>query len=293
MTFTNEPPKSPPLQRTNTLDSMSKDKDNFPLADMKQKVPPWVPYSLVVFSTAAIVAPIFFLRRHRASVRTLQTAAAPPPRRGDRAAIQSFATSTPTSASTPWTAAAASSSSVSLEPLPDASGPYENTSIIRELIFGSEEEEAASQRLATKSGELDNFDGPLYTLKAFTIATAGVVFTASVSIWGLMQYVGARDTQEFAQLMRSAVLTRLPRLSARIHRPSETGDNPSDIVPILPSSSSEPWTWTDAEERLKKAFDEGGLPAWGEAAIAEVEAEGHAERLKRGFVDTSPSRSNA
>jgi hypothetical protein len=41
------------------------------------------------------------------------------------------------------------------------------------------------------------------------------------------------------------------------------------------------WNWPDAEERLKEAFDTGGLSGWAAAAIREVEAERRAEKAKR------------
>ena len=39
----------------------------------------------------------------------------------------------------------------------------------------------------------DAFNGPLYTLKAFTIATALVAAGASASVFGVMSYMGVND----------------------------------------------------------------------------------------------------
>ncbi|KAJ3559495.1 hypothetical protein NM688_g298 [Phlebia brevispora] len=83
--------------------------------------------------------------------------------------------------------------------------------------------------------------------------------------------------------MRLAVLTYMPRLSARIHRPAEEQDG----VPEAQSNTQDKidpatWTWADAEKRLKHAFEKDGFSGWAEAAAREMEAEGKIERLKRG-----------
>ena len=99
-------------------------------------------------------------------------------------------------------------------------------------------------------------------------------------------------TEEFAQRMRSFVLTRLPRLSERIHRASL---HANDQASSTPASSSEmasdgeevahtEWNWPDAEKRLTTAFEHGGFSGWAAAVLHEVEAEGEIERRKRGHA---------
>lgn len=78
--------------------------------------------------------------------------------------------------------------------------------------------------------------------------------------------------------MRSAILAKIPGLSARLHRPPDTSY--AYIVDTSESRELE-WSWPDAEKRLKGAFERGGLSGWAVAAIREVEAEARAERAKR------------
>ena len=100
-------------------------------------------------------------------------------------------------------------------------------------------------------------------------------------------------TQEFADRMREAVLTRMPVLSSRIHRPPELDDgdallpppsNPAASPSLSSADAGEEWSWPAAEKRLKDAFDKHGFYGWAAAAMQELEAEGRIERAKRGHV---------
>jgi len=77
-------------------------------------------------------------------------------------------------------------------------------------------------------------------------------------------------------------------LTAQIHRPLRE----SDSFPSLSNNDDlgflgeldEPdheWTWTEAEKRLQAAYDQGGVPAWIKAAVAEMAAEAKVERSRR------------
>lgn len=106
----------------------------------------------------------------------------------------------------------------------------------------------------------DRFNGALYSLKAFSIATTLVIAGSAASVWGVKVYLGVKDvrerlhlliifsplsraanltgylssqTQEFASAMRLTVLNRWPLLTSRIHRSS--GD-----------SSTQPSLWPPA-----------------------------------------------
>ena len=46
-------------------------------------------------------------------------------------------------------------------------------------------------------GIADSFNAPLYTLKAFSIATAAVVATGMAGIVGVKTYLGVRDVSIF------------------------------------------------------------------------------------------------
>ena len=109
-------------------------------------------------------------------------------------------------------------------------------------------------------------------------------------------------------LMRQTVLTKMPILASRIHRPTEsdillptapltTSTSPSSAgslstslaFPIstesMPSEnvSIEAWSWSAAQARLSQAYDNGGFQGWAEAALQELEAEAEIERRKRGL----------
>ncbi|KAI0246355.1 hypothetical protein BJV78DRAFT_1255544, partial [Lactifluus subvellereus] len=64
----------------------------------------------------------------------------------------------------------------------------------------------------------DGFNGALYSLKAFSIATALVVTSGAASVWGVKTYLGVKDW---------------PLFTSRIHRASE-----SDSAPLPPQVSS-------------------------------------------------------
>ena len=83
--------------------------------------------------------------------------------------------------------------------------------------------------------------------------------------------------------MRKAVMAYMPELSSRIHRPTDEDDGIFyQTSKHITDTAATQWTWPDAEDRLKAAFDNGGFSGWAEAAVRELELEGRAERLRRG-----------
>jgi len=134
--------------------------------------------------------------------------------------------------------------------------------------------------------------------KAFGIATLGVWTCMVGGVWGVKAYTGVQNIQEFGEYMRLTLLLKMPGLAARLHRPPDPDPEPE---PDLPTSTSiaaasleaaqtsplnetrTPWTWPEAENRLRTAFDERGFSGWAEAVLREVEAEARVERMKRGL----------
>ena len=83
--------------------------------------------------------------------------------------------------------------------------------------------------------------------------------------------------------MRLAVLTHMPGLSSRIHRATDAEDGIFyQTSNNIKETEAMQWTWPDAEQRLRAAFDKDGFSGWAEAAVRELELEGKAERLRRG-----------
>lgn len=147
--------------------------------------------------------------------------------------------------------------------------------------------------IPTRSQPVDDFNGAFHSAKAFGIATGLVMAGATVTILGVRAYLGVDNTAEFAREMRQAVMTRMPALSSRIHRPPTPEDNepveeipPTGPPPLLAQrgSGEAEWTWPAAERRLTVAFEEKGFSGWATAAFEELEAEGQVERKKRGHA---------
>lgn len=144
---------------------------------------------------------------------------------------------------------------------------------------------------------VDGFNAPLYTAKAFGIATLIVAVCASTVVWGVKIGMGVKDvrsssliyflfvclflpfflslpllisvvdikTQEFADRMRHPISTRLPFLTYRIHRhPPERSDSSSGV--------DIEWKWGQAEERIEV----GEQDKWTVANLQEME---HCEKI--------------
>ncbi|KAI0938365.1 hypothetical protein AcV5_000061 [Taiwanofungus camphoratus] len=224
--------------------------------DTKKQVPRWLPISLIALTTVALVVPVVLLRRQRAAALDKMLANTPPPRR--------------TSGVTPAPKAVIS------QPTPP------RTSAAHPPIppFQSETPDVG-----------DGFNGALYCAKAFGIATLLVSIGASSIVLGIKTAMGVRDTKEFADRMRLLIVTKMAFLSSRIHRPPGPEDehiegNATSVTPRSPSLRSAAgargveWSWPDAEQRLKAAFERDGFMGWAEAALRELEAEHEAERAK-------------
>lgn len=77
--------------------------------------------------------------------------------------------------------------------------------------------------------------------------------------------------------MRHFVITHTPSvLSSRIHRVLEEDTKDEHSTVDLAN-----WNWEDAEKRLTDAYKDGGIVAWGEVALKELQAEERIERMRR------------
>jgi len=120
--------------------------------------------------------------------------------------------------------------------------------------------------------------------KAFLVATGLVAVGGVAFTWAVKTTLGVENAQEFGQKMRSIFHTTVPSLRSRLYRPPETDDERYEIQAqgvAFPSAIQGDWNWKDAEERLKKAYEEGGIAAWAQTALRELEAEVEVERTKR------------
>jgi len=100
-------------------------------------------------------------------------------------------------------------------------------------------------------------------------------------IWMVKMTLGVQDAREFGQRMRVALWSSAPNLTSRILRPPQTDEERQDVHQVTPFGVQEDWSWAQAEKRMERAYEEGGLPLWAQAALREVEAEARVERAKR------------
>ena len=80
--------------------------------------------------------------------------------------------------------------------------------------------------------------------------------------------------------MRSIFQTTVPGLRSRLYRLPETDDERYEGQTQEPAPQQE-WNREEAEERLKKAYEEGGITVWAQIALRELEAETRVERTRR------------
>ncbi|KZO89602.1 hypothetical protein CALVIDRAFT_543432 [Calocera viscosa TUFC12733] len=142
---------------------------------------------------------------------------------------------------------------------------------------------------------------PLHALGAFGLASLSVLSLAGAGMWSVKYFTGVKDMDEFALKARLMLGTALPGLSARVRAvaaadpplssptppswPSPAASQSLSAQPLPQGAEPEPdgeWTAAAAEERLTRAFAEGGLAAWAEQGDREVEAERAWELRGRG-----------
>jgi len=236
----------------------------------RQRVPKWLPVSLLAVTTAALSIPAFLLwRQKNASGLTNSLAKAPPARRANNASLKF----------TP----------LALK-VPEASGSKPLPPPVRRAVGGSKTV-ISPQKVApeTIEKEIDGLSlGPLQALGAFGLATAAVGIAAVGGVWGIQKSMGVDNVDQFAARMRLLILEHMPDLSYRIHRRSEDETQIDQPPSKLRKGSQDPntvesWEWTKAEKRLGDAFDKGGVAVWAEVAMRELEIEAERERTKRGL----------
>ncbi|KAF9531376.1 hypothetical protein CPB83DRAFT_848924 [Crepidotus variabilis] len=233
------------------------------------RVPLWVPISAFVGTSLALGIPLLLLRRQRSVLRiSLKDGkSAPPPRRAIMSAENGKMSSLP-----PLTPTAN-------PPLPDN-------------LFSSPDTEMEKASLGDMMSGLSrmNKSSALMAAKAFAIATGLVAVGGAAFVWAVKERLGVRDAREFGTQMRLFLSANLPSLSAAIYKPPEplTDEERRELIlqkldaaSIAEAQAASKWKWDDAEERLKKAYDEGGVGLWAQVALRELEAESHIEREKR------------
>ncbi len=148
-------------------------------------------------TTAALAIPLVLLRRQRARVPALSKSgsssmvtSAPPVRRAPTRGV-------PSTAPPPRAVSALTPASTKATPSVEASSPLQGSS-------------GAPLRVAKEDG----FNGALYSLKAFSIATALVVTGGAATVWGVKTYLGVRDVRKKNPILRIPPLLTLTRARA-------------------------------------------------------------------------------
>ncbi|KAJ7102572.1 hypothetical protein B0H15DRAFT_815230 [Mycena belliarum] len=223
----------------------------------------WIPITALAAGTVLIAAPLVYLWRVGKPQRvSLRSAAAPPPRRAGALSSASAATSRFT--------------------LPAPEVPLAKPSLPPPRpAGGSDWDDDDNWGVPPAPPDPnDNFNASLYTFKAFGAATLIVGSLAFAGIWGLRVYVEADTAAEFGAKMRLAIMQRMPLLAQRM-RSALQPPTPVDAHTALVVPTDRPWDSDEAEVRLAAAFDNGGLGAWADAAVREVEAEAQLEMKAR------------
>ncbi|KAF8881032.1 hypothetical protein CPB84DRAFT_1792102 [Gymnopilus junonius] len=223
--------------------------------DSRTRVPKWIPISAFIGTSLAIAIPLLMVRRQRTGVTRMSLkpgTSAPPPRRSSGPVGPVSSTSSASSTSQP----------ISLH------------QSIKEALT----EESASLMSALSRM---NKASAILAAKAFAIATGLVAVSGFGLVWTVKTTLGIQDAHEFGQRMRSVLWSSAPGLASRIHRPPETDEERRAALQVAPFGIHEEWNWPEAEKRLQKAYDEGGVPLWSQAVLRELEAEARVERAKR------------
>lgn len=108
-------------------------------------------------------------------------------------------------------------------------------------------------------------------VKALFISTALVGTVASASYYGFRQATGIRTAEEFSQFMRSNISEVVPSsYQVRLASSADESHIPHVYEAMRPSGDP---SIDAAEERLRDAYQEGGVVRWGEQAWKELEGE--------------------
>lgn len=218
-----------------------------------------IPKVVLGLAVVAIVGPLFLLRRlHARSARLDLELPAPPVRR------------------------AGSIGAVSIAPVP---GPSASSTSGGSFGFSGEDDDDWGVRppplpegIEEEGSQLAN---TLYAFKAIGVATAVVLASGAGLVFGAKTLLGVQDTDDFARRIRAVMPHAMPVLNERmdtsLKNDASTG---SDAQAVL--QTGEPaWTWTEAQVRLTRAYDEGGAARWTEQLAREAEAEARVELAKR------------
>ncbi|KAJ6573840.1 hypothetical protein DFH09DRAFT_1456163 [Mycena vulgaris] len=219
----------------------------------------WLPVTVLAAGTILIAAPLVYLWRVGKPNRiSLRAAPAAPPRR----------------------VGALSSASSTQFTLPTPEFPLENASVTappppKAVENGADWDDADWGVPPTPPDPNDNFNGALYTFKAFGAATLIVGSLAFGGVWGLRRYFDTDNAEDFGVKMRLAIMNRMPLLALRMRNALGSPESAPELRPI--PGDTPPWNWDDAQARLTAAFEKGGLGAWADAAAQEVAAEAKVE----------------
>jgi hypothetical protein len=96
--------------------------------------------------------------------------------------------------------------------------------------------------------------------------------------------------EDFGVKMRLAIMNKMPLLALRMRNALGPPKSASDANPEEKPQSGPRWAWEDVQERLGNAFDKGGLGAWADAVVREVEEEAKVEMEQRERLKGNGSR---
>ena len=84
--------------------------------------------------------------------------------------------------------------------------------------------------------------------------------------------------------MRTFLSKSVPSLSSAVNRPLSLDEGPESHHGVVVGTSAlkkEDWNWENAEKRLERAYEEGGVALWAQVALQELDAEVGLERERK------------
>ncbi|EAU83047.2 hypothetical protein CC1G_08984 [Coprinopsis cinerea okayama7 len=230
----------------------------------RSQVPLWLPISAFVGTTLALAIPMLMVRRQRnmVSKMSLHGSTAAPPRRLKAGGG----------------GATAEETTARLKSL--AAEPSSSRAVDFKMESASDSEGSGVGSMMSAMSRL-NLQNALFAGKAFAIATALVAVGGTAFAWTVKSVMGVQDTREFGIRVRAFLWSAWPGLTSSIHRAPQNDDERTEGNAVAPFGIQEEWKWEEAENRLKRAYEEGGFPLWAKTALREMEAEARVERAKR------------
>ncbi|KLO13517.1 hypothetical protein SCHPADRAFT_928473 [Schizopora paradoxa] len=241
----------------------------------------WAAISLIALPTVALLVPGYRVYRMSRTAKVVSTSTPPPVRAGKLGhpvAPQSSQIHARNLTSTLHPPPRRNLTPVDSPPPPRATSQI---ALPSSSALAAKSQTTAKQKTSMneEGGEVDAAaleaaKDPLYAAGAFGIATLLVGLGLFGGVWTTRRVLGVDNIDEFAARMRSLIRRHIPQLSDALYKTDERGLLDTNLRPKgLTEEAILQWDANASEVRLREAFDRGGVEAWAECALREMEAE--------------------